>query len=271
MIFFLHIPKTAGTTFEFILENNFGFSHCHTDHTRKKKFQQADLDFARKIFPRLRSIAGHNLVDPLQLSAPNPFHLTFLRDPVERVFSQYQEIANMDRHAGKNPPTFEEALRRDERYENLHVKLMAGERNLDKAKHFLETCGFVGLTEKFDLSLRVLNRLAPCKLNLNYQLRRAAKDNSSKAALRNDRRLTRLARELNQLDIQLYDFAANVIFPKLSAQAGLDASASVASFENYTHEIRPKFLLSRFWNQSIYRQLCKLKYMRLTARAGNAF
>src|ERR1700685_1321932 len=174
MIIFLHIPKTAGSSFEFILENNFGFSHCHTDHayfhdhtshSRQKLFDQADLDFARKVFPRLKSIAGHNWVNPLRLSAPDPFHVTFLREPVARVLSQYQERAISNRVMGKPAVDFAEALHTDEGLENLHVKLMAGERNLDKAKKFLEKCSFVGLTEKFDLSLQVLKNLYLGKLN----------------------------------------------------------------------------------------------------------
>ena len=31
MIVFLHIPKTAGSTFQIILENTFGVSACHTN------------------------------------------------------------------------------------------------------------------------------------------------------------------------------------------------------------------------------------------------
>ena len=146
VIIFVHIPKTAGTSFRFILENNFGVSHCHTNHTGKSVFSQTDLDFAQNVFPRLRSIAGHNIIDPLQLSVADPFYITFLREPVSRVISQYQESVLK----GKNRRSFEECLRESGDLENLHVKIMAGERNLDKAKRFIEKCGFVGLTEKFD-------------------------------------------------------------------------------------------------------------------------
>jgi len=38
MIVFLHIPKTAGSTFQFILENTFGVSACHTNHTKQDFF-----------------------------------------------------------------------------------------------------------------------------------------------------------------------------------------------------------------------------------------
>ena len=40
MIVFLHIPKTAGSTFQFILENSFGCKACHTNHAKKAVFGQ---------------------------------------------------------------------------------------------------------------------------------------------------------------------------------------------------------------------------------------
>jgi len=38
MIVFLHVPKTAGSTFQFILENSLGIHACHTNHTKKRIF-----------------------------------------------------------------------------------------------------------------------------------------------------------------------------------------------------------------------------------------
>jgi len=254
MIVFLHIPKTAGSTFQFILENTFGVSACHTNHTKKPVFDQGDFGFARKVFPGLRSIAGHNLIDPLSLSIPDPFYMTFLREPVARVFSNYQDSV-----LSGNRIAFEECLRRNEYLENLHVKMMAGERNLDKAKRFLEKCGFVGLTEKFELSLHVLERLSPYPLNLSYKRRRIAPDNKLKTALENDERMIEMVREYNKLDIELYSFAVNEIFPKLCAKAGFSPLDKVASYDHYTSELKWRYLLGQFYNMSFYRQICKAR------------
>jgi hypothetical protein len=268
MIVFLHIPKTAGTSFRFILENNFGISYCHTNqasshdhtgHSNRKPFKQADFDFARIFFPVLKSIAGHNLVDPLGLTLPNPFHVTFLREPVARVLSQFQERTLTNRKQGRPTMDFAEALRTDGELENLHVKLMAGERNLDKAKFFLEKCSFVGFTEKFDLSLFVLARLYPGKLNLQYQKRRIAADNTIKKSIENNPQLMELAREHNQLDIKLYEFAKDEIFPKLCEKAGVNPAEESVSLENYFHGIKMRRRLGRFYNLSIYRQICKIR------------
>ena len=255
MIVFLHIPKTAGLTFQFILENSLGISACHTNHTKHDVFSQADLDFAQRFFPRLRSIAGHNLIDPLRLSLPNAFYMTFLREPVARVVSQYQAKVVY----GNNRKTFEDTLKTDEMFENLHVKLMAGERNLDKAKRFLERCSCVGLTEKFDLSLHVLERLSPYRLNLAYKRRNTAPDNTIKTSVMNDERLKQMAADYNKLDMDLYAFAVSEIFPKLCARAGFQPTDRVPSYNRLPSELTWRRVLSRFYNHLLYRQICKVK------------
>ena len=259
MIVFLHIPKTGGSTFQFILENSFGVAACHTNHAKKPVFDQNDLDFTRKLFPRLRSIAGHNLVDPLRLSVPDPFYATFLRHPVERVISQYQNLVNH----GRQCETFEATLRECKQLQNLQVKLMAGESNLDKAKRFLDRCNFVGVTESFDLSLHVLKRLCPYRLNLNYKRRRVARDNSIRHSLQRDGRIVDMIMEYNRASMELYSFGVQQVFPRLCAKAGLNPAARVTSYDNYSSEIKPKYLLSHLYNMVFYRQACKLR-RRLT-------
>lgn len=254
MIIFLHVHKTGGSTFQFILENSFGIFACHTNHTKRPVFGQAELNFARRFFPRLRSVSGHNLIDPLSLNAADPFYMTILRDPVARVLSHYQELVSHGRDCG----TFEDTLRQRGPLQNLHVRLMAGEANLDKARRFLEKCGWVGLTEKFDLSLRVLEQLSPYKLNLKYKRRRVARDDTIKQSLASDTRLVDMIREFNRLDVQLYSFAADEIFPRLCAKAGLSPAEEVPSYDRYGSEIKPKYLLSHLYNMLFYRQICKL-------------
>jgi hypothetical protein len=255
MIVFLHIPKTAGSTFQFILENTFGLSACHTNHTKKKTFNQDDFEFARKFFPRMKSLAGHNLVDPMALNIPQAFHMTFLREPVARMFSHYQDSVL----GGGNKLSFEEDLRQNPHRTNLHVKLMAGGLDLDKAKRYLERCGFVGLTEKFDLSLHILEKLSPLPLNLNYKRRRTARTNDIRKPIASDPRMIELAREHNQLDIALYDFAVKEIFPKFCARAGFAPDAQATSFDTYTTDRHWRYQLCHAYNLSIYRSFGKLR------------
>ena len=255
MIVCLHIPKTGGTSFNFILENNFGFRNCHTNQNDRSTFTQADLDFARKCYPRLRSIVGHNLVDPGQLTVADPFYMTILREPVARVISHYQYSVQR----GSNKKSFEETLRASENIENLQVKLIAGGRDLDKAKRFLERCAFVGFTEKFDLSLRVLERLSPYPLKLNYQRRVVAESNTLKDALKQDERMLELAREYNKLDIALYQFAVDEIFPRLCQKAGVNPAEKVPSYSSDAPRETLNYRLSKVYSK-VFRNICKFRY-----------
>ncbi len=265
MLFFLHIPKTAGTTFQYILENSLGMTHCHLGHIGKHVVDQRDVDFTRKMFPWLRSIAGENLVDPLHFVVPDPFYITFLREPVARAFSHYQDDVL---RAGKTI-TFEEMLMTDEVLSNTHVKRLAGREDLDRAKMVLEKFHFVGLTEKFDLCLHMLQKINPVKLNYNYKRKVTARDNSIKKALENDQRIVDMTREKNKLDVALYEFAVKEIFPKFCAQTGFSPADKVESFDKFKGEVRPNFLLHRLYNQTFYRNVCKL-YMKRRARENAA-
>lgn len=254
MIVFLHIPKTGGTTFRFILENSLGVFNCHSHQTRKETFSQADFNFARKVFPILKSIAGHNLVDPLSLSFPDPFYITFIREPVARVISHYQDTVLR----GNNQMSFEENLRTGDHLQNLMVKLMAGGPDLDKAKRFLEKCGALGLTEQFDLSLHTIERLCPCKLDLHYRRKIVARDNTTKDSLRRDSRLLEMAREYNRLDLELYSFAVNEIFPRLCEKAGFGPSDKVSSYEVLSGGVHTRNQVGRFYNK-VFRELYKIR------------
>jgi hypothetical protein len=255
VIIFLHIHKTGGTTFRSILEENFGAACFHSNQTRREFFTQADLEFAKYFFPRMRAITGHNLIDPLRLAVSNPFYATFLREPVARVISHYQDQVLR----GTNRSTFEESLNSSPRLNNWQVKLMAGTENLDKAKQFLERCDFIGLTEKFNLSLKIFGQLAPCPMDLHYKRLIVAKDNKIQKALLADPRMLELAREHNKLDLELYAFALNEIFPKLGQKAGVNVAEAAPSYEVPAHNQLIKLKFGRVYNK-VFRQIYKVRH-----------
>ena len=256
MIVFLHIPKTGGTSFRYILEDNLGMRNCATTHAGDHVFRQADFDFARKVFPGMLSMAGHNLAAPARLSIPDPFFVTFLREPVARTISHFQHINR--RYTKKIG--FEEALKKHDELENLQVKKLAGARSLDKAKFFLEKqCHFVGLTEKFDLSVLVFDKLSPLKLDVRYQTRRVTQNKDAKKSLQNDPRVVELAREINKLDLEMYEFAVNEVFPRLCERAGIRASDAVPPMNTAPDRFQWKAAVGRFYNRVVYRQLCKFR------------
>ena len=99
-----------------------------------------------------------------------------------------------------------------------------------------------------------------------YRRKVVARDNSIKKSLEQDPRMIDIAREYNRLDLQLYEFATREVFPALCARAGLSPADKVASFETEMSDLRPKFLLSRFYNQTLFRQVCKVYRKRRAQR-----
>ncbi|HXE42370.1 MAG TPA: hypothetical protein VN516_05030, partial [Candidatus Baltobacteraceae bacterium] len=69
-----------------------------------------------------------------------------------------------------------------------------------------------------------------------------------------------MARAHNKLDIELYTFAINEIFPKLCARAGFGSDDKVALFNSEIHDWKIKKNLCRIYNLSVYRPLCKLRH-----------
>jgi hypothetical protein len=254
MIVFLHIPKTGGTTFRSILERNYGISHCHTNQTKRSVFTRHDFALACRFFPRLKSVAGHNLVDPSRLCVPDAYFMTILREPVLRVISHYQDSVLR----GGNRETFEASLHGTDHLQNLQVKLIAGGANLDKAKVFLSRhCQFVGLTEKFDLSLHVFSRLFPGRLNLGYQRRVVARNDDVKMAVLADSRLVDMARGLNRLDVELYSFALNEVFPACCERAGIRPTDSTPNYETQSNVGSMRQTIGRFYNKA-FREFYKV-------------
>lgn len=254
MLIFLHIPKTAGTTFRFILENHFGVHCCHTNHIRGNHFDQKQFELAKKVFPGLQCLTGHSLIAPYELKVSNPFFATILRDPVDRVISHYQ--ANFLR--GKATGNFEEDFRNNPYLQDFQVRKITGGDDLPRAKQFLDVdCEFVGLTENFDLSLAIFQRLYPEMIDVNYYRKNVAKTNDLKEELKSDRRIIKLIERHNQLDIQLYDYARNEIFPRMCEKAEIDMKDSF-SFDKRSKPFTRKRQIGRIFNKYIYRTVCKI-------------
>ena len=68
-----------------------------------------------------------------------------------------------------------------------------------------------------------------------------------------------LAREYNQLDIALYEFAVNEVFPRLCRKAGVDPAEKAPSYQSEGSTKRLNYQLSRVYNK-LFRHLCSLRY-----------
>ena len=256
MLVFVHIEKTAGTSIKYILRNNFGIHHCDSLKNKKEIFTQQDLDLAKKIFGNIRCITGHNIVEPTKhLNEDELKFITFLRDPIKRSASFYQD--NCLR--GERKVGFEEWMR-DEKKHNMQTKRIAGEPDLEKAKALLrDKYHFVGLTERFDESLKLFSVTFPEIINLKYKKELIARDNSIKNELLGNQATLKILQESNRLDMALYDYVKNDLFPerlqKFEDQLDKVSLPETYSSNHYTFNNR----ISIAFNKFVYRQILKIR------------
>jgi hypothetical protein len=89
---FSHVPKTAGTSLENIIANNFSFADClHVNAPDLNKLPQVIQ--LKNNLPQF--ISGHHPMHGLiyQLLSDLPlFHITMLRNPMDRVLSYYNYV-----------------------------------------------------------------------------------------------------------------------------------------------------------------------------------
>lgn len=220
-LFFLHLPKTAGTTLNSIFEANFGPEAIISAYDEAGLAAVENLD--ADALARLKLIQGHIFIRDFSqlLHGPVGFRvLTFLRDPVERLVSEYHFLKtwpeqHLYRPLNDNNVSLREYVTSDEplyrwRGKNLMTHLLAGigggpEEKLERAKRHLAG-GFVffGLCERFDESLLMLQQHAGLK-NLLYERRNVQKSRPKADDL--DAETLDIIREHNQLDLALYAFA----------------------------------------------------------------
>lgn len=260
---FVHINKTAGSTMKFVLRNSFGLRHCDTRTTYADGvFRERDLRIARVFYPGLRSISGHWLRHPTRHLPERVRCFTFLRDPLQRAASHFQQTGKGPwqrrrrwRRAGGRPdPTFEEFCA-DPEHRNLQTRRIVGSDDAEAARREIERhYWMLGLTEAFPDSLRLIAKLAPYPIDLRYQRLKVAKQNDVKKGLLADPATRRMLEDANAADLALYDWARTKHFPSLLADAG-----DLAGFEpREIHETTGRVERTVRYNRLIYRNLVRL-------------
>lgn len=245
---FLHIPKTAGTTFNFIL------GHQYRNH--QQIFLTGDFDADSKCLQNLDPstrylFMGHT---PYRLNHPlidEALTLTFLRDPIERTQSFCQHVFE-----GKSPYLREsfppESFDLDhfldsgcDELENLQTKViinhacnyqdsqkinsLSEKEALDLAldRLFNEIDAY-GLQEYFDESLLLFWK--PLNWHLPYYHSKNLK-NPTKPLDFSEAQLTKIKR-LNRIDLQLYQAAQTRFLKKIHSSSAKSHQLKIFRFIN---------------------------------------
>ncbi len=90
ILYFLHIPKTAGTSLSSIIDKYFDRKKVLGVHAWKYLLPKLPLDFKKYQFVR-----GHFGYGFYRILPKKPVYITILRDPKEIIFSSYQMIQRL--------------------------------------------------------------------------------------------------------------------------------------------------------------------------------
>lgn len=247
-LIFLHLPKAGGMTLHRILERRYPHSRIYTFDGRKPLESVARFEALPETErARYRLLKGHVLFG-LHRAVPNPStYITLLRDPVERVISQYYYAKSRPEHYlyarlnQEGMSLYEYAARRTTpEISNQQTSLLAGlstrkwdtmptQDTLRQAQENLKThFRVVGLTEQFDTSLLLLKRAFGW--GMPFYLRENVTSEKPKGA-EIEPRARELLAELNALDLELYAFARELFDAQCTAY-GSALAADVKQFRS---------------------------------------
>jgi Sulfotransferase family len=266
-VLFLHIPKTAGTTLQRIIEKQYNPFRIYTIDG---KMIEWSIDHFKKLSVQrragLRVVKGHMPVGLHEFLPQPSTYITFLRDPIARCISSYQFAKRNVLHPLHNRiardnidlPTFLDIAPWNK---NLQCKLLAGlelrvfrPRNLlrkmtrtrtrspygatdvfcndDTLHKARENIGlyfdFVGLSERFTESLILLKQIFGWDIS-SYRSYRRSRNRLAPEDL--DPALVREVEVRNQFDRALYE-SYRPVFADLLSRAGVDTNVGLEGFTN---------------------------------------
>lgn len=239
-LIFLHIPKAAGTTLNKIIDRQFKgnaiFANnkvvrselgddwkkhdpIHREEIAKKHLQSLSSEEKKSI----KLLRGHMEFGWHSYFENSCTYITFLRNPIERVISQYYYIKRLKGHKLEQIISDENLSLSDFVERGLSVvtdngmtRKIAGLSDnvgfqqydrglLDVAKQNIEKhFKFVGISEHFDESLMILGDVLGWK-NLHYYNRNVTV-NRTKALTIEQSEIDKVKKHVD-LDLELYDFA----------------------------------------------------------------
>lgn len=213
----IHIPKTGGSSFNEVLNSNYGEDHVQYFFREDLiEVKEKKVSISEKISPEIEVLHGHFHYKEMKsvIKKDNPKIITWLRDPVERVISNYHwwhyDINNNPAHGieGRSIEPLEVYITRKETQNKMS-------RFLDGIK--LEDLDFIGFLESFKEDLSSVSTQFNWK-----ELPIAHKKNSKnfikqKIEIGDD--IRNKIKDLNKKDVKLYE-KAQVLMGKKPKKKG---------------------------------------------------
>lgn len=230
---FLHIPKTAGTTFYDCLKKIYGKRRIVEFHGIPKNTID---DFRTNIYnPRMSDIScikGHMYFGLHQYLNEPSRYITFMRNPVKRVISLYRYLRQSKHHkqhalaANKSLAEFTVACTL---HNNGQTRFLAGGKLLDSPEILLDRAkenlkyhfSVIGLTERFDESLVLFKQSLNWAAYPTYTRENISGKRESNIV---DAETLSLIEQHNAVDILLYQYAETLFKQQIQQFSGDFAS-----------------------------------------------
>ena len=213
-LFFIHIPKTAGTSFREAAIRQWGqhrvwSDYGDTEHTSKVVrdlvHRKSDyFGFQQHLHEsRIRLLSGHAPVRYFRRIFPAAQLVTLLRDPIERTLSHY--------NTARTKQGYSDSF---EAFCNIPEHQNVQSRYLEQLP--IELIGFVGITERYAQSVAMFNRMYAQKLKV-MTLNLHRESNVDTTTTLNEQGLE-IATAINQQDLQLYRTALSLFETRLALE-----------------------------------------------------
>ena len=230
---FVHVERAGGTTLKQLLANLFPTYvslkpwYCWANEP-ENCFMPAELVVLHRWLPFLAGVGGHTTRSWLDYEGAvgrEVFRFTFMRDPIKRYMSHF----NYQRIMMGVDWRIEEFLA-ESRFDNYHTRRYAGHASVERAKRALdEEFDFVGLTDRFDESVLLFrDALGEPQLSVLYERVNALPDAGVLQFEELSTEIQERIRDANALDLELYEYARDRVFPRFVERFDGDLAASVA-------------------------------------------
>lgn len=219
--FFMHIPKTAGTSFRTMLYEQFEQREIYPnvqEMKNKRRRPYTSVEALDKINPNriknIRLLVGHLPIVAPEKIFDDCLNLVFLREPTERAISNIYHLKLMQKGMSEFRDMAPEEIfeKQPRRFINRQIRFFLkdgdtirniGKKDLNRAKRNLKKFDFIGLTEDFDRSVKVAEKL------FSWELGEVKKKNtvgSKKGKKVISTELRAKLDEVNKYDKEFYDF-----------------------------------------------------------------
>jgi hypothetical protein len=233
LIIFIHIPKTAGSTLLRIMEREYGDAMFHVGPSEPVTIDRL-LSLPPDRLARLRAVAGHLPFGLHELLDRPATYVTLLRDPVERIVSHFAYSARTPASplhaqveaAGHDLARYVSEAPAAAYFNNGQTRLLgatdprtsapATQDTLVRAKENLSRYfSVIGTTERFDESLRLMADAFGWSMP-PYRREKVSQNRPERVTKEQVRAII----ERNELDAELYTFAAERLSSAVSSRGG---------------------------------------------------